>query len=254
MLLRLLAGVALCFATLPATALAKTKADATFSFPKDKPIKIVLFRPDVEVGTLGASGVPTPNPDWTADSRKFTLEALVQNSTAKSMAMAPMAELTGDDADYVAEYQSLFQAVGASMLVHNYAGKLPTKKLKGGKYKFDWTLGPGAQKLRDLSGGADYGLFVFGYDAYATAGRKGMQIFVLLATAALGAPQFPSGGQHISYASLVDFQTGNIVWFNLYLSKKGDVRTREGSQIRADTLLSTLPLREGEKPVKPVRR
>jgi hypothetical protein len=54
---------------------------------------------------------------------------------------------------------------------------------------------------------------------------------------------------------LVDFKTGNIVWFNLYLNKKGDVRTREGSQLRADTLLSTLPLREGEKPVKPpVRR
>ncbi|MEY2928069.1 MAG: hypothetical protein RL367_2546, partial [Pseudomonadota bacterium] len=219
MLLRLIAGVALCFATVPGTALAKTKADATFTFPKDKPVKIVLFRPDVEVGSLGASGVPTPNPDWTANSRKYTLEALVQNRTAKSMAINPMGELTGADGEFVAEYQSLFQAVGASMLVHNYAQKLPTKKLPGGKYKFDWTLGPGAQHLRELSGGADYGLFIYGYDAYATAGRKTMQIFVLLATAAMGAAQLPQGGLHISYASLVDFQTGNIVWFNLYGNK-----------------------------------
>jgi hypothetical protein len=252
---RIFMAVACLAMALPSVAMAKTKADLGFTFPKDQQIKIVMFRPDVEVGSLGASGVPTPNPDWTADARKFTLEAVVQNRAAKSMAITPMAELTGDDADYVAEYQSLFQAVGSAMLTHNYAQKLPTKKLPKGKYKFDWTLGPGAQRLRDISGGADYGLFVFGYDAYATSGRKGMQIFVLLATAALGAPQFPSGGQHISYASLVDFKTGNIVWFNLYLNKKGDVRTREGSQLRADTLLSTLPLREGEKPIKPpVRR
>lgn len=254
MVLRSLVCAVLLAVSLPPAAFAKTKADASFSFPKDQSVKIALFRPEMEVASLGASGVPTPNPDWTADARKYALEAIVQNRKTSSMAVLPIGDLAGEDAAFVAEYQSLFKAVGSSMVLHNYALKLPTKKLPNGKYKFDWTLGPGAQRLRDMSGGADYGLFVYGYDAYATSGRKAMQIFMLLASSALGGGFFPSGGQHFSYAALVDFKSGNIVWFNLYADKKGDIRTREGSQERADKLLSSMPLREGEKPAKPVRK
>ncbi len=224
---------------------AKTKADANFRFPADKPIKIILFRPDVEVGSLGASGVPTPNADWTAEARKNIVASLRANQNAKSSQLIEMAELTGEDAGYVAEYQSLFKAVGQSMILHSYALKLPSKKLPNGKYKFDWTMGPGAQKLGALGGG-NYGLFIYNYDAYATAGRKTMQIFSLIAGAALGFGFFPTGGQHVAYAALVELDSGNIVWFNAYAKNKGDVRTLEGAKERADTLLSTLPLREGE--------
>lgn len=234
----------------PSIAFAKTKADLTFTFPKDKPIKIVLFRPDLEVASLGASGVPTPNPDWTADARKFILEAIQQNQSKRSVEIIPMPELAGEDGAYAAEYQSLYRAVATSVMTHNYLQKLPSKKMANGKYAFDWTLGPGAQRLGTLSGG-NYGLFIYGYDAYATSGRKAMQIFMLLASTAGGFGFFPSGGQHFSYASLVDLDTGNIVWFNFYGNKKGDIRNREGAQERADTLLSTLPLREGEVRPKP---
>jgi hypothetical protein len=237
-------------------AFAKTKADATFAFPKDKPIKIILFRPDMEVASLGASGVPTPNPDWTADSRKFIAEALKETAGKRNIEIAPIPELSGDDAAYAAEYQSLYRAVANSMMIHNYVQKLPTKKLPAGskaKYAFDWTLGPGTKKLAELGGG-NYGLFIYGYDAYATSGRKVMQIFMLVASSALGGGFFPQGGQHFSYASLVDLDTGNIVWFNFYANKKGDIRERAGAQERADTLLSTLPLREGEVAPKTVRK
>jgi hypothetical protein len=231
--------------TNPGTALAKTKSDITFRFPADRPIKIILFRPDVEVGSLGSSGVPTPNADWTGEARKMIGDALKANQNAKSSQLIDMAELSGDDAAYVAEYQSLFKAVGQSMILHSYALKLPTKKMPNGKYRFDWTLGPGAQKLGTLGGG-NYGLFVYSYDAYATAGRKAMQIFTLIASSALGFGVFPTGGQHVAYAALVDLDSGNIVWFNAYAKNKGDVRTPEGATERANTLLSTLPLREGE--------
>ena len=245
-----LAAVALVLPSItPTVAVAKTKADLTFAFPKDKPIKIILFRPDIEVASLGTSGVPTPNPDWTKDARTFTLDAVQKNRAAKQTEIISLPELTGDDAAYAAEYQSLYRAVSNSVMLHSYALKLPTKKMANGKYKFDWTLGPGAKRLGEIGGG-NYGLFIFGYDAYATSGRKAMQIFMLIASSAMGAGFFPAGGQHFSYASLVDLDTGNIVWFNFYASKKGDIRTREGAQERADALLASLPLREGEKPVK----
>jgi hypothetical protein len=244
---RVVAALAAFMLVVPGAVTAKTKADSTFTFPKDKPIKIILFRPDVEVGSVGVSGVPTPNPDWTADARKRILTALTVNQNAKKSEIVPLGELTGDDAAYAAEYQSLFRAVGSSALLHGFVLKLPTKKLPTGKYKFDWTLGPGAKRLGEIGGG-NYGLFVYSYDAYATAGRVLFQIFMAAATNYL-----PGGGLHTSYAALVDLDTGNIVWFNYYATKKGDVRTVEGAQERADKLLSTLPLREGEVVAKPKR-
>ena len=47
----------------------------------------------------------------------------------------------------VADYTALHKAVADSVLAHKYYGaKLPTKK-----DKFDWTMGPGAAKLGELS-------------------------------------------------------------------------------------------------------
>jgi hypothetical protein len=232
----------------PQNVLAKTKSDSTFAFPKDKPIKIILFRPDVEVSSLGVGGLPTPNPDWTADARRYFLAALKNNNNSRANQIVELGELTGDDAAYAAEYQSLFKAVGTAAFTHGFLAKLPSKKMANGKYKFDWTLGPGAKRLSEIGGG-NYGLFVYGYDAYATAGRK---MFQFIMAAAVG--YLPPGGQHLSYASLVDLDTGNIVWFNFYANKKGDIRTAEGALERAEKLLSTLPLREGEVAAKPKRK
>lgn len=233
----------------PAEVGAKTKSDSTFAFPKDKPINIVLFRPDIEVATLGTSGVPSPNPDWTADARKYFMTAITSNPNARVNEIKLLDEPMGEGADTLAEYQSLFRAVGGSIMLHSYMFKLPSKKVAGQKQrKFDWTLGPGASKLGELGGG-NYGLFTYSYDAYATAGRKIFQIFM---AAAIG--YLPPGGQHFSYAALVDLDTGNVVWFNFYGSKKGDIRTAEGAAERVTTLLSTLPLREGEAPAKKASR
>jgi hypothetical protein len=225
---------------IPGAAHSKTKADATFAFPRDKPIRIILLRPDIEVGTIGASGVPTPNPDWTAEARTHLTEALIRNQAARQIEMVAMPALEGDDAAYLNEYQFLFRAVGNSVLLHNYLYRLPSKKLPGGKYKFDWTLGPGTQRLGQMAGG-NYALLVYSYDAHATTGRKLLQGFLAVAFNYL-----PPGGLHSSFASLIDLESGNIVWFNFYADKKGDIRTKEGAQIRADKLLSTLPGRAGD--------
>ena len=54
-----------------------------------------------------------------------------------------------------------------SILTHHYGVlKLPNKD-----GKFDWTLGEGVKALRE-DADADYALFVFLRDSYASAGRK----------------------------------------------------------------------------------
>jgi hypothetical protein len=199
----------------------------------------------VENGSVGASGIPTVDPDWTAEARKYLSAAIANNQTAKSHQTVPMPELTEADSAYSAEYQSLFRAVGSSMFTHSYLYKLPSKKMTNGKYRFDWTLGPGARRLGEMGGG-NYGLFLYSYDMRETGSRFLMRILVGAVTSYV-----PPGGMHSAYAALVDLDSGNIVWFNFYAVKKGDVRNPIGAQERADKLLSTFPLREGEAPVKP---
>lgn len=230
-----------------AAASAQTLRDSRFRFPADGKIGIVLPRPSMEVATLGASGVPTPNPDWTSAARLNLVAALKQFAATKSMNVFVLDPATDDDEAYLAEYGSLFSTVSLAALYHSNYARLPTKKQPRG-YRFDWTLGPGASRLGEMGGG-QYALFVKSYDAYATDGRKALQVFGLL----LGAG-FAQGGAHYTLAGLVELKTGNIVWMNFLPYNVGDIRTRQGSQVRADKLLSTMPLREGEKPAKAVRK
>jgi hypothetical protein len=213
---------------------AKTKSDISFTFPTDKPVKIVVFRPDVEVGTLGTSGLPSPNSEWTQLGRKNLADALRKDQAQFERDVVFLEEMDGEKGKLVADYQSLFRAVSNSILVHKYMGsKLPTKK-----GKFDWTLGPGVKQIGEIGGG-NYALFLYTYDAYGSGGRKAMQIFALFA---LGS--FMPAGVHQSYASLVDLDTGQVVWFNVDLSAGGDPREVLGAEKRIGQLLSTMPGRK----------
>jgi hypothetical protein len=222
----------------PSTGHAKAKADISFAFPTDKPAKIVVFRPDVKVGSLGVGGVEEPNAEWTATARTNLSDALKAHQSAKSNEIIFLGDQEGEAATTIADYQALFRAVASSLVQHQFGfGKLPTKK-----GTFDWTLGPGAAKLGELTGG-NYGLFLFTHDSYGTAGRKVAQVLM----AGLFGGYMPAG-IHISYAALVDFETGKLVWFNLDPGSGGDPRETDGAAKRIDQLLSTMPSRSGAVP------
>jgi hypothetical protein len=238
------AALVLVVSSAPAPVEAKTKSDITFTFPKDKPVKIVVFRPDVEVGSLGTSGLPSPNAEWTELGRKNLADALKKDQAQFERDVVFLEEMDGEKGKLIADYQSLFRAVSNSILVHKYMGsKLPTKK-----GKFDWTLGPGVKQVGEIGGG-NYALFLYTYDAYGTGGRKAMQIFALFA---LGS--FMPAGVHQSYASLVDLDTGQVVWFNVNLASAGDPREALGAEKRINQLLSTMPGRKAAVAAKATKK
>ncbi len=70
------AAVAMLAQSVPVLAAAKTFAVQGYALPADKPLNIVLMRPDVNVGELAAGGLPQPNADWTEAARKHIAEAL----------------------------------------------------------------------------------------------------------------------------------------------------------------------------------
>ena len=222
----------------PGAAVAKIKADESFRFPAGAPAKIVVFRPDVKVGSLGVGTIEEPNADWTQAARTKLAAQIDANQKANGNQAIFLPDQDGDKAQVVADYQALFRTVAGAIAQHKMfpGAGLPTKK-----DRFDWTLGPGAAQLGAIGGG-DYGLFVSTHDAYGTAGRKVFQLFAAMAGVGIQA------GVHASYAALVDLKSGRIVWFNVDPASGGDVRTDEGATKRVGQLLDRFPLREGEVP------
>lgn len=202
-----------------------------FAYPSDHQVTIAVFRPDTKVSSLTAGGVNEPNADWTETARKLIAEALQRNQKVAGATLNFVKEPDGDDAAYLAEYRALFRAVALAIQQHKLfvGNRLGTKK-----EAFDWTLGNGTQRIGEFTH-TDYGLFFYTLDAYGSAGRKAAQIF----GAMFGVAIIP--GVHIGYAGLVDFKTGNVVWFNADPQMGGDVRTPEGADKRVGQLLNGLP-------------
>lgn len=228
--------------SMSAPVLAGTKAFTASgnTLSADKPVNILLMRPDVQVGTLTTGGVVEPNADWTATAKANILERLRKNQEARQSTIAAFDPGQNDSlASLENDYEALHRAVAAAILAHKYYGaKLPTKV-----DRFDWTLGPGAAALGQPTG-STYGLFIHVRDNFASGGRKAMQAAGMLGCL-VGFCVIASGGQHVYYASLVDLASGDIVWFNVLRGSKGDVREEAGAQGMVDALMASMPNRPG---------
>lgn len=203
-----------------------------FTFPTDRAVTVVVFRPDVSVGTMTTGGVNEPNADWTAAARKEIADSLRRNDRVAGAKLVFQDEdPVGDDGAYLAEYRALFTAVAQAIQVNRLfvGARLPTKK-----GEFDWTLGDGTQRIGKMTG-ADYALFFYTFDSYGSAGRKAAQIFGAMFGVAI------QPGIHIGYAGLVDLKTGDVIWLNADPQMGGDVRTSPGADKRVGQLLGGFP-------------
>lgn len=187
---------------------------------------VVLFRPDVKVGSSSMGSLFEPRADWTEDARRFMDAELERQQASFKVKMDRISEYEGDEARLVAEYQALFNSVANSIVIHQFfaGNRLPTRK----RGAFEWTLGEQTKRLGELTG-ARYGLFVYTEDHYSSAGKKVLSMFVSL-------PKI-----HVGYAGLVDLETGHILWLNADAQMGGDVRTEEGMVKRVSQLLEDFP-------------
>jgi hypothetical protein len=189
--------------------------------------KVVLMPVDVELFSMSAGGILEPKADWTASAQKHMRVALQKR---KSSAGLTMSELTESEADEFDDVSSLHAAVARSIALHHFGGiKLPTKN-----GKLDWSLGEGVKALHEKTK-ADYGLFIWVRDSYATAERKAMMVGLAIFGVGINL------GSQVGYASLVDLRTGQVVWFNRLASISGDLRELEPAQQSIDYLLTGFP-------------
>ncbi|MEE9347443.1 MAG: hypothetical protein V3U82_04560 [Robiginitomaculum sp.] len=226
-----LLGLSLAIAlTMSACATNQTRT-TTNSFTAAQSSKTLLVKPDVELSVLMASGMREVRANWSQDGEKYLTAALVEALKARGSditVMDPNEGLTPRQIQII----KLNDAVVQTSLIHDYqANKLPTKK-----DKFDRTIGPGAMVLKGSSG-ADYALMIKSRGAFQSGGKMVMNI----AMAALGGP-VQTGGTTL-YATLVDLETGDIVWSNLAGAAMGaDMRKPEGAKTIVKSLMKDFPL------------
>jgi len=204
------------------------------SFTQDAEHKVLLMPPDIELFEMTMAGILEPKADWTASAIKNVTEAIKQRLKAHRDKIVLYKEPAEESSAFKEHRQliKLHEVVGGSILTHQYPGpwKLPTKA-----DSFEWTLGQGTRKLQGEFG-ADYGLFVYMRDSYASAERVGLMIG--MAALGVGIPL----GQQNGFASLIDLKTGDVVWFNKMFSGSGDLRELPLAQDSVQNLLTDFPL------------
>ncbi len=249
-------GLAIALAAaLPLSACVQTRQYADVQFtPPQGDYRLLVLRPDVTVGSLTTGGMVEPRADWTEQARANIVAALRSQQATRGgrvQIIERRTELPGIGEQELADVERLNFAVAQSIVLHKYLGDyLPTKRGKG----LDWTLGEDAVRLGQKTG-YDYALFMHAEDQVASSGRIALGVLgVAGCFVGFCAPNI-GGATQLSYASLVDLKTGEVVWFNVVRAgsevpgiKFGDLRTPDGAAQMVERLLGRM------KPGEAVRR
>jgi hypothetical protein len=190
--------------------------------------RLLVLPPDMELFSVSAGGVVEPRADWTEAAQKNFRAAI---ATQRERLGPRLTQLDTAQAEDFGEIVNLHRAVAEAISMH-HSGGLMELATKG--QALDWSLGDAVRPIRERTG-ADYALFTWIRDSYASTERKA----AMLALALLGAISF--GGEQTGYASLVDLRTGRVVWFHRLNRMSGDLREPAPAVETVEALLKGFP-------------
>ena len=226
--LRVFVLLAVLIAATTAAAQSKHLAPQFETIPRSA--RIAIMPVDIELFSISAGGIVEPKADWTQSASQHFRAALLER---KKKLGAVSIELSEKDVDDLAEINALHAAIARAIALHHFGPRnlsLPTKE-----GKLDWSLGEAVRPIKEKTG-ADYALFSWIRDSYASSER--VATFILFAL--IGVIGIPGGAQ-TGYASLVDLDTGRIVWFNHLERAYGDLREADKAGETLDALLTDFP-------------
>jgi hypothetical protein len=199
-----------------------------------KPERVLVMAPEINLYELQFGGQLEPRADWTLSARKLVSDALATRLGQTQSAIVNAKEPERPDPrEREQQIRKLADAVMNSVYLYELGWAKGT--LQNKRDRFDWTLGPGTQILRDRYG-ADYALVLGFEDSYTSAGRAaGMVLGALLGVSM-------QGGVQVGLAALVETKTGKVAWFNLIVDGTGDLRNAKDAQTAVDKLLEKVPL------------
>jgi len=213
-------------AALSGAAWAQAFAPGFHALPKGA--RVALMPSDIELYSISAGGIPEPKADWTEAAQRNFKQALMNKKDSLGISVV---EVPGAAVDELTEFNAVETAVARAIVVH-YLGPshLPTKR-----GNLDWSLGDAAQVAKKATG-ADYALYTWIRDSYATAERQATIVAIAVLTG-VGM----QGGVQAGYASLVDLNTGQVLWFNRIQRATGDLREPDKARETLDVLLDKFP-------------
>ncbi|NQV85246.1 MAG: hypothetical protein HQ494_15650 [Rhodospirillales bacterium] len=199
----------------------------------DPGIRVLLMPIDIELSELNAGGITEPNAAWTGIAEKLVTKILNErmNELEADFTLYDVGSESSDIESDIVQLKKLHGAVGNSILLHKY---LPPYELPNKNGAFNWTLGSKVRVLRKKYN-ADYALFVFLRDSYASDGR----IAAIIIAAAFGVSM--QGGIQTGFSSLVDLDSGDVVWFNQLNRGTGDLKKRKPAEETVSVLLESFP-------------
>ena len=204
-----------------------------------KGTKVLVMPLDIELYSISAGGVPEPKADWTEVAHKNFRDALLARKGIQGVEMMTLSER---DADDFTDINALHGAVARAISLHHFGAPgfhLPTKQ-----GKLDWSLGESVRAIKEKTG-ADYALFSWVRDSYASTERQVTAALSSIATLILsGGRAVSTGGMsglQLGYASLVDLNTGQVLWFNRIQRNAGDLRDPAKAASTVDALLEEFP-------------
>lgn len=192
---------------------------------------VVIMPVDIELFSISAGGVSEPRGDWTEAALGHFRRAAQAHKERLGLRTTHLSESAEDE---LAEVNALHAAVAGAIAMHHFSyPKLPTKD-----GKLEWSLGDAVEPIRKATG-ARYALFSWVRDSYASSERKAVMIasFVLFGPNGVG-----GGGYQVAYASLVDLETGRVVWFHRLSRASGDLREAAAAAETVDALLQDFPV------------
>jgi hypothetical protein len=229
---------------------------------------VLLMPPDIELDEHGLTG-STARVDWAAEARQ-KVEAIVRDILGRRGTMVSIF-LATDAQSSAAQDSALTQQ---RMLIRELADRSfypGARRLVIGARR--WSIGPAARDLRQTSD-ARYALFLGLRDRYSSTGRVvgqvALGILFVAAIVMLGVPLTPpdlgdsrafssssSGAspaysqtmagpgsgcpEQTGYASLIDLETGDLVWLNRVSEGCSDLRDTDDLQRTLELLLSGFP-------------
>jgi len=186
---------------------------------------VSVLPPDMKMYQLTAGNVDEYNVEWSEKS-KAIVERRLKEEVERLKGVRPVefgdVSLNSQAEDILDRQTGMFYTVADSVIVHTY---FPEMIIKHKVKNFDYTLGEEVSALKDISP-ADTYLFCSGKNYIWTAGRATLAAFNFLAAAAVGVPVVIGPGNEYIALSLVDGNSGEIVWFN-YQAVPGDMRKPE---------------------------
>ncbi len=228
------ACLAITLIMLGACAAGPTKSLASdFALPSGGS-KILVMEPTADMGLISAAGVREARADWTETAVQNLLssfEAQLGRHGASIVAYDP-ARPVDDQTLLLAEtVMGTAMTYGPGIGNYNAALTLPTKE-----NNFDYTLGEAVSGLRETYG-TDYALFIYARGDFASAANQALQVGIGIL---FGGIVIPSGGQRITLASLVDLETGDLVWMDVRLM--GDARNPKEADSIVRDLVARIPV------------